>query len=214
MILTRTHLNRARPGARKLLGSPRALHAAVLAGFPPGTDPGRVLWRADGEQGPTPTLYVVSRSAPDFTHIDEQAGWPSRSVAESAWYGDFLDQVEAGQEWGFRVTVNPTHRVQRGGRSQILAHVTVAQQTRWLLERGGRIGVNWGPAPTDDAPDVTLVGRAVRTFNRDGATVTMSTATFQGTLRVVDADLLRSALTDGIGRGKAYGCGLMTLARL
>ncbi len=44
--------------------------------------------------------------------------------------------------------------------------------------------------------------------------VTLSTAQFDGVLTVVDADRLREALTAGIGRGKAYGCGLMTLARM
>lgn len=217
MILTRTHLNKARAGARKLLGSPQAMHAAILAGFPPGTDAGRVLWRLDDIESPAPVLYIVSRAAPDLAHVDEQAGWPSRRMAESAPYDGFLSRLQAGQDWGFRVTVNPTHRVQRDGRSQVLGHVTVAQQTQWLANRGEAIGVRWSEPAThsaaDPVPSFTLTGRSVRSFRRQAATVTMSTATFEGVLRIEDADRLRNALTQGIGRGKAYGCGLMTLAR-
>lgn len=215
MILTRTHLNGPRPGARKLLGSPRAMHAAVLAGFSPGTDPGRVLWRVDEAGSPAPVLYVVSKTVPDLTHVDEQAGWPSRRMAESAPYDGFLAQLAAGQTWAFRTTVNPTHRVLRNGRWQVLAHVTVAQQTRWLQDRAESLGVRWASSRDDDpdAPSFVLAGRSVRSFKREKATVTLAMATFDGLLEVTDADLLRSALIGGIGRGKAYGCGLMTLAR-
>ena len=44
--------------------------------------------------------------------------------------------------------------------------------------------------------------------------VTLRQARFDGTLRVVDAAVLRTALVQGIGRGKAYGCGLLTLRSL
>ena len=42
--------------------------------------------------------------------------------------------------------------------------------------------------------------------------VPVVTATFDGRLTVTDPEALRQALTSGIGRAKAYGCGLMTLA--
>lgn len=37
--------------------------------------------------------------------------------------------------------------------------------------------------------------------------------TYEGTLRVVNPLLFRQALTNGIGRGKAYGLGLLTIVR-
>lgn len=55
-----------------------------------------------------------------------------------------------------------------------------------------------------------------RRFGRrsDGTTrrVTLQTAQFDGVLEVGDASALRRALTEGIGAGKGYGCGLLTLA--
>ncbi|MBB1246872.1 type I-E CRISPR-associated protein Cas6/Cse3/CasE, partial [Streptomyces durbertensis] len=56
MYLTRFRVNTARAGARRLLSSPQALHAAVMSSFPallPASSPGespagaRVLWRLD-----------------------------------------------------------------------------------------------------------------------------------------------------------------------
>ena len=46
-----------------------------------------------------------------------------------------------------------------------------------------------------------------------GAIESASTPSFEGLLRVTDAALFREALTRGIGRGKAYGLGLLTLMR-
>ncbi|MGJ3509025.1 type I-E CRISPR-associated protein Cas6/Cse3/CasE [Enemella sp. A6] len=210
MILTRTYLNARRAGARKLLGSPQAMHAAILAGFAPGVDPGRVLWRCDPIDPMRPALYVVSKSRPDFAHLEEQAGWPTQPTTESASYAPLLDSLAQGQEWGFRLTANPTHRAVIGDRRRIVAHVTVAQQLNWLLERADRLGISFGEA---EAPNIQLIHRETRSFRREKSTVTLGTATFGGVLRVEDADLLREALVSGIGRAKAYGCGLMTLAR-
>lgn len=210
MILTRMFINARRRDARRLLASPQAMHAAVLAGFPPGADPGRVLWRLDGSVAHQVTLWIVSAEMPDLTHLEEQAGWPQRPTFRSTAYDGFLGALAAGQSWAFRVTVNPAHRARHEGRSQIFGHVTVAQQTQWLLERQERLGVS---LVEGDAESFSLVGRDVKRFRRGGATVTLSTATFEGTLRVTDADKLRTGLVEGIGRGKAYGCGLLTLAR-
>jgi len=60
MYLTRFEINKARRGAKKLLGSPQAMHAAVMSAFAaanPGPD-GRVLWRADAGEVPTRRLIV------------------------------------------------------------------------------------------------------------------------------------------------------------
>lgn len=210
MILTRTYLNARRHGAQRLLGSPQSMHAAILSGFPPGHDPGRTLWRVDRDDPLRPTLFVVSASRPDFAHLEEQAGWPSQPTTQSADYGTILNSLEEGQRWGFRLKVNPTHRALVNGDSKVLAHVTVAQQTKWLLERQERLGITLG-----DEGDSTfqLVAREVTRFKRSGATVTLGTATFAGVLRVEDPTKLRAAMTEGVGRAKAYGCGLLTLAK-
>ena len=39
-------------------------------------------------------------------------------------------------------------------------------------------------------------------------------ARFRGELEITDTEQLRDTLINGMGRGKAYGCGLLTLAPL
>src|SRR5690349_679645 len=98
MFLTRFRLNPARRGARKLMGSPHALHAAVRAGFPNDADyargADRTLWRLDVQAQASAVLYVVSPGKPDFTHLVEQAGWPTTTEAwDTRDYGPLLDTL-------------------------------------------------------------------------------------------------------------------------
>ena len=44
--------------------------------------------------------------------------------------------------------------------------------------------------------------------------VSMLSVTYEGILKVVDEEKVRKVLTDGIGREKAYGVGLMTLVHV
>jgi len=207
MHLSRMQINPARRGGRKLLGSPQAMHAAVLASFPqPDEERGRVLWRVDRD-GQSTWLYVVSGPEPDFAHVVEQAGWPT---TQAAWavrpYGPLLERLAVGQQWAFRLTANPT-RAHQGKR---YGHVTAAQQQEWFLSRVQ----GWGFAVghDGDAPDVVVHDRRVDRFQRGGRTVTIAKATFDGILTVTDAEALRTAMTQGIGPAKGYGCGLLTLA--
>lgn len=219
MFLSRMMINGRRRGARALLGAPRAMHAATMAAFADGgsSDDGRVLWRLDDLGNARSNLYVVSPSPPDFTHLVEQAGWPTTEMWDTRPYGPFLDQLRIGQRWHFRLTANPVHhtRLRPTDRSsKIAAHVTVKQQEQWLLDRAEELGFGVVPSLTSAGQDADLavVQRYVHRFKRDEHIVTLAVATFEGHLEVVAEDRLRVALASGVGRGKAYGCGLLTLA--
>lgn len=235
-FLNRVELNARKRGARKLLMSPQAMHAAVESSLPASVRrPGeRFLWRVD-QHGPRNDLYVVSPGRPDFTHIVEQAGW--RSEDRDDWvtrpYGPLLSRLSPGQVWAFRLAANPTHigRTVEGAKKRF-AHVTVAQQTEWLLSRSSQWGftvaeesrdasgpdaATFGGVETnlgETSPAVEVVARSDLRFSRSGSArpVTIRRAVFEGILEVTDPDVLGHLLVSGIGRAKAYGCGLMTLA--
>lgn len=217
MYLTQMHLNPSRRGTRWLLASPQRMHAAVLSSFPPGSatesPAGRVLWRVDSSAiDKTVTLYVASPAAPDLTAIVEQAGWPASDHGwRTASITTLLDRLDTGQRWTFRLTANPVHNLAvPGGRGKRLGHVTVAYQQQWFLDRAA----GWGF--TVDGEALAVHSRRELSFARrsDGTdrTVTVTMATYDGVLAVTDPALLGRALCHGVGRAKAYGCGLLTLA--
>ncbi|WP_433574649.1 type I-E CRISPR-associated protein Cas6/Cse3/CasE [Nocardia brasiliensis] len=220
MFLTKMQLNSRRRGARLLLSSPQALHAAVCSGFAVTTpnDEGRILWRLDNYGPHHVILYVASPGRPDFTHIVEQAGWPTTETWHTRPYASLLERLSDGQQWRFRLTANPVRYGRRVGWADTkpLGHVTVRQQEQWLLDRTARLGLRIVPRRADNAADcaveLVITDRGVRRFRRGAEQVTLATATFEGLLEVTDVAALKVSLTSGIGRAKSYGCGLLTLA--
>lgn len=220
-------VNPHKRGGRRLLSNPQAMHAAVRACFPPdlAEHDARVLWRVD-RFGEAFTLYIVGPEAPDLDVVGDQAGWPSRP-GRTADYGPLLDSLRPGLERSFRLTANPVRSLPAAGgrRGKVVPHVTVAQQQEWLMDKAVSCGFELRTMPPsgDDGsgaelPDLAVTRREDLSFSRRHGngertgTVSLRTATFDGSLRVTDADALRRALTHGIGRARAYGCGLLTLA--
>jgi CRISPR system CASCADE complex protein casE len=183
---------------------------------------------------PAYALFISSPVPPDPSHIVEAAGYKNDGGVVVRELDGFLDRLEAGQRWGFRLCVNPTFRdkgqLDRAGRKKILAHVTQEQQTKWVLDRAERCGFKilesadlGGELPVledsqgqrVDGKNLLINGveRSLVEFRRGNGLVRLSIATFEGVLEVSDPQALRHAVVSGIGRGKAYGCGLLTLAR-
>jgi CRISPR system Cascade subunit CasE len=220
MHLTRFRINPARRGARKLLASPQAMHAAVLASFPGPDqhtgDGARTLWRIDERPDRQLTLYIVSPGQPDLTHLVEQAGWPTVSAWETRPYDTFLQTLATGQRWAFRLTANPTHNVRTtddAPGTQRLGHVTADYQLQWLLKRTNRAGFTISEQPNGNH-NLVIHRRQTRRFTRKQGQrpVTLVTATYDGVLVITDPEAMRYTLTAGIGHARAYGCGLLTLA--
>lgn len=178
-------------------------------------------------------LYVVTQSMPSWEHLTEQAGWPSANSetaqAEIRDYEPLLKRLRPGDHFAFRLTANPTKSVRpasasgsKPSRGKRVAHVTARQQLDWLISKANGLGFEI-PPPTspvtasDGELDVRISDRQLRSFTKgrnQSRRVTVATATFDGHLVIRDADKLRTALVDGIGPAKAYGCGLLTLAPL
>lgn len=218
MYLSRIALNTRRKYTMIALASSQILHAAVESSFPPSAEKeGRNLWRID-QLGNTLYLLVLSTNKPDFSHIVEQFGWPS---SEQKWetkeYSQLMERIKTGQRWQFRLRANPVHSVkqlndaitqEQAKRGKVYAHVTAAQQEKWLLDRAAKHGFSLQEG------SFRVVQCEVRQFLRQLKPVTLGIATFEGILEVSDVDLFLRTLTCGIGRARAYGCGLMTIARV
>ncbi|WP_329093756.1 type I-E CRISPR-associated protein Cas6/Cse3/CasE [Streptosporangium sp. NBC_01469] len=228
MHLTRFRLNTARVGARRLLSSPQMLHAAVMSSFAEipaaAGDRARVLWRIDRTSRAETHLYLVSPAKPDLTHLVEQAGWPETGRWHTYDYQPFLSRLAAGEQWAFRLTANPVHHIRRTDDepTKRTAHITPHHQLRWLLQRqeGAGFKVVEKPAeqrlvPNGDEHELIVYDRRQLAFKKAGhrGSVTLVTVTYDGRLEVTDPDALRRTLTHGLGKAKAYGCGLMTLAK-
>lgn len=190
------------------------MHAAVMSSFPTGAEQGsdgRVLWRVDTDDART-LLYVASPTEPCFRHLQDQAGWSTSVTWASRAYAPLLDRLREGQAYAFRLTANPTRVVTHAdGRKRRVGYLRESDQLAWLLGKAAEMGVTFGRG---NSPGIALRQARSRDFNRKGGTVTVMQATFEGPLVVQDPAALRRSLVQGVGRAKAYGCGLLTLAGL
>ena len=123
-----------------------------------------------------------------------------------------LQRVEPGSCWQFRLTANPTKSCKApqnpAARGTVAAHCTTQYQKQWLLERAAKHGF----ALREEEFTVTRV--QWQHFAKHGTRpVTLLAVTYEGILQVTDAEQFRALLCQGMGRGKAYGLGLMTVMR-
>ena len=206
MYLSRIEVNKQRIETKRALMNPQIMHASVMACFL--ESDGRVLWRADA-LGHNLYILIVGPIKPDFTSFTEQYGWPaSGQTGEAGDYGPLLDRIAQGSGWRFRLTANPVHTV----KGKIYAHVTAAHQRSWLLARAERNGFTLRNDGFDVVYRDTI--RFRKGIAQDRHEIRLARATFEGELIVGDTALFKHALTHGIGRARAYGCGMLTVARL
>lgn len=71
------------------------------------------------------------------------------------------------------------------------------------------------------APDARIKSRERLEFSKNELSgdavkrrVVLNVATFEGAVRIIDAEVAQRSLLLGVGHGRAYGCGLLTLAPL
>ncbi|MFC9817328.1 type I-E CRISPR-associated protein Cas6/Cse3/CasE [Streptomyces virginiae] len=196
-FLSRIRINPLRAESRKLLASPRAMHAAVQGGLPGLPEQARTLWRLDPDNPHRPHLFVLTTDKPDWTHLVEQAGWPGAEGEHYAVrdYTPLLQQLAPGRAFAFRLTANPVQnttrpdkpttrqqtRIDNGGRRRgfRLGHRTAAAQLDWFLTRTARWGFDVPIAPhLDDASnfqgepprDIRITTRQRRSFGKGPGT--------------------------------------------
>jgi CRISPR system Cascade subunit CasE len=215
MYLSRIELDFAKYETKRALGSPQILHAGVEGCRPHSLrEESRGLWRVDCLNGRL-YLLLLTPEKPDFTSFAAQFCPPGQRGEIKSCDG-LLARIQTGQEWRFRLRANPAHSVKSDKntpeRGKVYGHVTVEQQKEWLRKKTHGCGFTLKSDENgNELFDVTQ-SEHIR-FRRQDKYVTLAVATFEGILRITDAKMFTIALTEGIGRAKAYGCGLMTIAR-
>ena len=206
MYLSRIMLDAANRKVMEGFVRPSVFHGAVERSV--GTERQRNLWRIDPFRD-SYCLLLVTPVEPDLSGFAEQFGlWGE--LPETKNYDAFLGALKAGQRWRFRVKLNPIKCVD-GKRCPVMNRDLKA----WFSVKAEANGFE---IRQDDFDICELrdycFNKSGEAFARQSGMVRFKTATFEGILTVTEPDALRQALSFGIGKEKAYGCGLLTLARL
>lgn len=206
MYLSRIQLDTSKRKTQLALVSPNKFHGAIEEAFTEKQN--RNLWRIDTFREKT-YLLLLSADKPDFSNIAEQFGYSDKD-GESKRYDGLLERAKEGSIWHFRLVANPTHRAkQETGRGKVVAHISEKYQLKWLYQQAEKNGFSLFP------DSVSILGKDWKNFKKrnEKQQVRMLEVVFEGTLKVEEETLFRAALTNGIGREKAYGMGLLTIVR-
>ncbi len=201
----------------------------------------RILHRVDGDlQSGQVVLLVQSGLQPDWSRLPNgyclQIGGIEnpQSKCIDAHYA----ALRSGLRLAFRLRANPARvdpktRAEGQRRGKRVDLRGDEQWLRWLWRKGqaagfGLISAETGqllerePRLPGNVPAVRVTAQSRRwghqqrpqVVSKDsrGNPLTFASVLFEGLLEVTDADRFRQALVEGIGSGKAYGFGLLSIA--
>ncbi|MFC8851502.1 type I-E CRISPR-associated protein Cas6/Cse3/CasE [Streptomyces sp. NPDC057144] len=220
--LTRIRLNRRSPAARRDLADAVSLHKSVMLLAPddlgenPRQQAGLLFRLEDATDDTPPTLLVQSHQPPDLTRLPHHYG-----TVETRPLHPMFQALTPGRAVRYRITANASaarrvlddhHPVDNKHGRKIVA-LYGDDALAWWQRRAHQAGLTL--ASTDITP--ARFPRACRRADKPGEQAhspgPMHALTrFDGLATITDPDQLSHALLTGIGRGKPYGAGLLTLA--
>jgi CRISPR system Cascade subunit CasE len=233
MFLSRLIMSTRDRRARRDIANCAQLHRTVLRGFP-ALPPGmnfrqyyEVLYRLDPSVSPGSTVLLVqSNCHPDWAFLEEQTGYLQQPV-ECKPVAKNYEAIMKGQRLCFRLRANVTKKIdtktRQGGRKSNGRRVALhrpEEQIAWLVGKARSCGFELLPLCQGQEAschfDVRVTSEAEVT-GREGVnerTLTFGSVLFEGLLRVTNRETFLRTLSSGIGCGKAYGFGLLSIARL
>jgi CRISPR system Cascade subunit CasE len=204
MYLSQLILNDRNSQVRRHLSNIHDLHRGIMQAFP---DEQREKARADWNvlfrlELDSNILLVQSEIEPDWgklpkDYIEQQQSKPFAPEAS---------QFPVDRLLQFRLKANPSKRDKETKKT--LGLYFQPDQVEWLHRQGDRHGFK--VEAIDTIPTPNLWGSK----GKGQQPIKVHTVLFQGILKVTDSSLLVSAIQQGIGRGKSYGCGLLSLSRI
>lgn len=235
MYLSRLLLDVRRREVQHDLGDVHATHQRILSMFPQRSEntPGAraqfgLLYRVDQRPSGPPQVLIQSRIRPHWEalplgYLLETGGELENPACKPV--DDFYAAIASGMVMQFRLRANPTRRidtksgpdgVRRNGKRVELKGEE--QWLAWLTRKGEQHGFDLQASRMQpNTPDVQAIDEGKlqgrRSEHTDASRLTLAAVRFDGRLTVRDSSLFREALASGIGSGKAYGFGLLSVAR-
>jgi CRISPR system Cascade subunit CasE len=237
LYLSRIMLDTHNRRVQQDLGNCHHLHRRVLQAFdtaPDGTQAREyfgVLYRAEAFERDPRLVRLLVQSAvapawerlPDtyFATTPDERGNPAVRLVESEY-----DQIRPGMPLIFRLRANPTRRVGKNNTSQAeewrgkrIELRREEDQLAWLERKGQHGGFRLvRVAVRPELPDTRVTTQEkTRGWRRTEGTasamrLTFGAALFEGRLEVTDREQFLTTLRVGIGSGKAFGFGLLSVA--
>lgn len=167
-------------------------HQFVMSAFPDNMNKGddRIMFRHEGK-----TILVQSHIKPDWEKTNAKYGYIKKFAVK-----EFEPNFANGSSLKFRLIANPTVN-KRGKRVSIHNYEDIMS---WMVRKSKNGGFKLTSL---------TVGQNTNIKTRE-KNMTHSVVEFNGTLIVTDSNIFYNSIAKGIGRAKAFGCGLLSVARV
>lgn len=201
VCLVRIALDLRNRSARHDLRDAVAVHRRVMSLVADGIGPqarqkAGVLFRLD--QTPTgPVMLVQSALPPNIERLPDGYG-----TAEIRDITPLIEALRPGMAVRYRIAANASKRVAKGTLARKVVPLSGIAADEWWHRKAEAIGLRLLSLRSDQQPP--MVGRL--------KTVRHGIVRFDGHAVICDAELVRSAVLSGVGRGKSFGCGMLSLA--
>jgi len=214
MYLSQLTLNPLSRRVQSELASPYEMHRSLMRSFPDDLGPGqeRVLFRVDqNRRTGMVSLLVQSLTPPDWSWLAEpnSRGYLLPMDEPNPTTKPFDPSFRLGQVLAFRLRANPTKKLSLGRNNKRVGLYRESEQLQWLFRKAEAGGFEILGVRTRQE------GRVRSVIHRgDKATYSLNllAVTFDGFLRVTDPENLLRTVKSGIGSGKSFGFGLLSLA--
>ncbi len=196
-----------------------------------------ILFRAEvDDRSYSVKVYVQSNAEPSWSFLDDLEGYALKHADKPGYESKDImpafKQIRNGQILSFRLRANPTKRIAKSDDPMLGKRVELTKeedQIAWLIRKSLSIGdgVSGGfellmkeaiseKGKTLLIPHVAVSPEGKQTGlkkNGDsGHSTTHYAVLFEGLLRVIDAEAFTGTIIRGIGSGKAFGFGLLSVA--
>jgi CRISPR system Cascade subunit CasE len=204
MYLSKLKLNDRDRTVRYDLSNAHALHQRIMQAFP---DQQRDTPRTDWN--------ILFRQEPDSDVILMQSGIDPKwtkfppgylTQYDSKPFDPRTSQLESGRIMQFRLKANPSKRDQQS--RKLIGMLHQADQLAWLERQAAQHG--FAVKGVDVIPTPSIYGIKAK----GSPPIRILTVLYQGVLEITDSAQFTAAIQQGIGRGRSYGCGLLSIARL
>lgn len=231
LYLSRLLLNDRCSAVRRDLADCQELHRTVLSAFPDtgnqrgGRERFHVLHRLEPGSPDTGAarLLVQSCVPPDWSGLPHGYLLPANGANPACRrVDDVYARLRAGMTVAFRLRANPTKRIggrpDGGEKSWSGKRVNLAgeaEQVAWLRRKGESGGfelISVGTSPEVSGSNGRAGQKVTGKRGEPDQGLVFGSALFEGELRITEADAFRQTLEHGIGSGKAYGFGLLSIA--
>lgn len=204
-------INKEKSFVPSSIDSPLFRHRAVMSLFgeleanPRQT--GNILFRVDFTAGQPPYFLIQSTVQPE--RLTEIRGAETRTME--------LPEFEPGQPVVFRVAVNAVRRKreQRDGKTKTVVRPVPYDQDMDAVGRGLTTITPWIQNKLAGAlKEIQLVNHqreVLKAAERESSRMAIQVDVLDGAALVDDPEVLNRIILEGIGREKAYGCGMLSV---